>query len=106
MIAPVESKFRKPSKWPSWNTQVTIPSAAATDRTFSTIALIGMTIERNVTSSSMNAIAKTNANTYQMRDAISSLKSIDPAVKPVTPTSSPPLTLGEHLAARRRRAAS
>ena len=42
---------------------------------FSAIALIGMTIERNVTSSSTNATAKTNANTYQMRVDIRSLKS-------------------------------
>ena len=71
-----------------------MPIAAATDRMFSRIALIGITIERNVTSSRRNAIAKTNANTYQMRSPISSLKSTEPAVKPLTPTSSPPLTLG------------
>ena len=47
-----------------------MPIAAATDRMFSTIALIGMTIERNVTSSSRNAIRKTNPNTYQIRSAI------------------------------------
>ena len=40
-----------------------MPIAAATDSTFSTIALIGITIERNVTSSSRNAIEKTNPNT-------------------------------------------
>ena len=55
--------------------------------------MIGITIERNVTSSRRNAIARTNANTYQ-RSPMSSLKSTDSAVKPPTPTSSPPLTLG------------
>ena len=89
MTAPVESKPSRLSRLPSWNTQVTIPIAAATDSTFSRIALIGITIERNVTRSSTNAIAKTNANTSQMRDDISSLKSTDPAVKPATPTTSP-----------------
>jgi hypothetical protein len=89
LIAPVESKSRKLSRFPSWNTQVTIPMAAATERMFSRIALIGITIERKVTRSSANATAKTKANTYQMREAIRSLKSTDPAVKPATPTTSP-----------------
>ena len=77
---------------PSWNTQVTIPIAAATETMFSRIALIGITIERNVNSSSRNAIPKTKANTYQMRDAIRSLKSTDPAVNPLTPATSAPGT--------------
>src|SRR5215207_3124313 len=89
VIAPVESNPSRLSRLPSWNTQVTMPSAAATDSTFRRIALIGITIERNVISSSRNAIAKTNANTYQMRDDISSLKSTEPAVKPATPTTLP-----------------
>ena len=70
-----------------------MPSAAPTDSRFSRIALIGITIERNVTSSSRNAIRKTNPSTYQMCEAIRSLKSSEPAVKPVTPTT---------LGARRR----
>src|SRR5215211_2784029 len=92
VIAPVESNESTLSRLPSWNTQVTMPSAAATDSMFSAIALIGITIERNVTSSSMNATAKTNANTYQMRVDIRSLKSTEPAVKPDTPTTSPLVT--------------
>ena len=47
---------------------------------FSTIALIGMTIERKVTSSSTNASPSTNANTIGACDFIESLKSREPAV--------------------------
>ena len=89
VTAPVESNPSRLSRLPSWNTQVTMPSAAATDRTFRRIALIGITIDRNVTSSSRNATENTNPNTSQMREDISSLKSTDPAVKPATPTTEP-----------------
>src|SRR5919112_2567686 len=89
VIAPVEWNPSTLSRLPSWNTQVTIPSAAATDSTFSRIALTGITIDRNVTRSSRNATEKTNANTSQIREAIRSLKSTEPAVKPVTPTTLP-----------------
>ena len=51
--------------------------------------MIGTTIERNVTSSRMNASVSTNANTSGRCDFITSLKSFDPAVKPVTATSAP-----------------
>ena len=47
-------------------------------------ALTGMTIERNVSSSSTNARPSTNANTNGSRDFMRSLKSCVPAVTPVT----------------------
>ena len=62
---------------------------APTDSRLSTIALIGTTIDRNVTSSSTNASPSTNANTIGRRDLIVSLKSFEPAVMPVTLTSAP-----------------
>ena len=69
------------------------------------IALIGTTIERNVTSSRMNASVSTNANTIGRFDFITSLKSFDPAVKPVTATSAPsscPDRRRHHLVAQHR----
>ena len=51
------------------------------------IALIGTTIERNVTSSRMNAIASTKPNTIGRCDFIVSRKSFDQAVMPPTATS-------------------
>ena len=48
-----------------------------------------MTIERNVTSSRMNAIESTNRNTTGRCDFIVSRKSFEPAVMPVTATSAP-----------------
>ena len=51
------------------------------------IALIGTTIERNVTSSRMNAIASTKTNTIGRCDFIVSRKSFDQAVMPPTATS-------------------
>src|SRR5215203_1986904 len=51
------------------------------------IALIGTTIERNVTSSRMNAIASTKPNTIGRFVFIVSMKSFDQAVMPPTATS-------------------
>ena len=48
---------------PSWNTRTSSPNAAPVESRFSRIALIGMTIERNATSSSRNDSARTNAIT-------------------------------------------
>ena len=48
-----------------------------------------MTIERNVTSSRMKASESTKANTSGRRETMTSLKSFEPAVKPVTATSAP-----------------
>ena len=48
------------------------------------IALIGMTIERKVKSSSRNAVASTNAKTTGRCDLVTSVQSFDPAEKPVT----------------------
>ena len=53
------------------------------------IALIGITIERNVISSSRNASPSTNANTSGRCVRIRSLKSRLPAVSPPTATSTP-----------------
>ena len=49
------------SPQPCWKTSVSTPKAAATDSRLSTIALIGITIDRNVTSSSRNAIVEHEA---------------------------------------------
>ncbi len=48
------------------------------------MALIGITIERNVISSSRNARLSTKPNTIGQRDFMRSLKSLEPAVMPVT----------------------
>src|SRR4051812_50183580 len=50
---------------------------------------MGMTIDRNVTSSRMNAIERTNRNTIGRCDFIVSRKSLDDAVTPDTVTSAP-----------------
>ena len=86
-----------------------MPYAAPTDSRFSTIALIGTTIDRNVTSSRMNASVRTNANTIGRCDLIASLKSFEPAVKPVTLTSasgSRPTVAGIDLLAQDARASA
>ena len=51
------------------------------------IALIGITIERNVTISSAKASESTKRKTHGARCFISSLKSNEPAVRPVTGAS-------------------
>src|SRR5829696_3736625 len=51
------------------------------------IALIGITIERNVTSSRMKASESTNRNTIGRCDFIVSRKSFEEAVMPLTATS-------------------
>src|SRR5918994_2001623 len=84
VTAPVDSNPSSDSRWPSWKIQITTPYAAPTDSRLSRIALIGITIDRNVTSRRANAIANTNANTTGTRSCISWLKSSDPAVNPVT----------------------
>src|SRR3954465_9210872 len=48
------------------------------------MALIGITIERNVISSSRNARLRTKPKTIGQRDFMRSLKSLDPAVMPGT----------------------
>jgi hypothetical protein len=53
------------------------------------IALVGITIVRNVNNSSRNAKPSTNANTIGARDFIVSLKSCVAAVVPVTASSVP-----------------
>ena len=53
------------------------------------IALSGITIERNVTSSSRNARPSTNTKTSGAWAFIESLKSMDCAVQPVTCTVTP-----------------
>ena len=78
VIAPVDSKPSSDSPWPSWKTSTSTPYAAPTDSRFSTIALSGITIERNVTSSSRNARPSTNANTIGRCDFMRSLKSLGP----------------------------
>ena len=53
------------------------------------IALMGMTIERNVKSSSRNAAISTKPKTSGRCDFVTSLKSLDEAVKPVTSALTP-----------------
>ena len=48
------------------------------------IAFSGITTERNVTSSRMNANARTKANTIGTADFIASFQSFEAAVSPVT----------------------
>src|SRR3954453_4121291 len=67
---------------------------------------MGMTIDRNVTSSRMNAIERTNRNTIGRCDFIVSRKSLDDAVTPDTVTSAPgslPTLAGDPLARRTAR---
>ena len=68
------------------------------------IALIGITIERNVTSSRMNARLSTNRNTIGRCDFIVSRKSFDEAVMPLTATSASSLpTVAGTTSSRRTR---
>ncbi len=60
------------------------PYAAPTENRLSTIAVIGMTTERNVASRSRNASPSTKRMTHGMRDFICSLKSCVAAVSPAT----------------------
>src|SRR5262245_4926422 len=69
---------------PPWNTETRTPYAAATDSRFRTIAVAGITIDRNVQSRSRNARPSTNAKTYSWRPCSCLLKSTDRAVAPVT----------------------
>ena len=64
---------------------------------FRTIAVSGITIERNVISSSRNVTVSTNANTAGRWDFIESLKSLAPAVAPETSAlapGTPPIVAG------------
>ena len=65
------------------------PAVLKDQHEYATIALIGMTIERNVKSSRTNPSPSSKANTIGACDFIESLKSRDPAVGPVTCASAP-----------------
>ena len=80
---------RTSSSAPNWNTSTMSPNVALTDSVFMMIALIGTTIERNVTSSRMNASASTKPNTIGRCAFMASLKSLLPAVMPVMSTVVP-----------------
>src|SRR5262249_3848370 len=84
VIDPVDLKSRNDSRWPCWKIHTSTPYAAPTDSRLSRIALIGITIERNVSSSNTNASPRTNANTIGARDLLLELKSAFPADSPVT----------------------
>src|ERR1700750_83800 len=73
--APLEWKPSNPWRWPYWKIQTSTPEAGATDSRVRVIALIGITIERNVTSSRRKAKPSTKANTIGARDFIVWLKS-------------------------------
>src|SRR5204862_328458 len=77
--APFEWKLINPSRWPSWKIQTSTPYDAATESKFNRIALIGTTIERNVSSNSRKASPSTNANTIGKRCFTVVLKSREPA---------------------------
>ena len=59
-------KSSRSAPWPSTKTQTSTPNAAAVESRFRRIALIGMTIDRNATSSSRNDNVRTNAITWGM----------------------------------------
>jgi hypothetical protein len=86
---PTDLKFSSDSRLPSWKTRTSTPYAAPTESRLSTIALIGMTIERKVRSSRRKASPSTYAKTIGARAFIVSLKSLEPAVHPVTFASAP-----------------
>src|SRR5207247_3725096 len=87
--APFEWKLINPSRWPSWKIQTSTTYDAATESRFNRIALIGTTIERNVSSNSRKASPSTNANTIGKRCFTVVLKSREPAVSPDTAYSAP-----------------
>ena len=89
VIAPVDLNPSRPSAQECWKTSVSTPYAAPTESMFSTIAVSGITIDRNVISSSRNVIVNTNANTTGRWDFIESLKSLAPAVSPATSALTP-----------------
>ena len=89
VIAPFEWKPRIPSAQLCWKTSTSRPYAAPTDSRLSSTAFIGITIDRNVTSSSRKQSASTNANTSGACAFICSLKSCVPAVSPVTAAFTP-----------------
>src|SRR5262245_3733098 len=82
--APVEWKPRNDSRWPSWKIQTRTPYAAPTDSRLRMIALTGITIDRNVNSNRRNAAPSTKPKTIGRCDLVTSVKSFDWAVKPVT----------------------
>ena len=63
VIGPVSVNPSRLLNQPCWNTRTITPKLAATESRFRMIALIGTTIDRNVTSSSRNAAESTNAST-------------------------------------------
>ncbi len=75
MIPPIAVKPSSDCRWPSWKIQTRTPYAAATESRLRTIALTGMTIERNVVMSSRNASVSTNTKTHGARCFMSALKS-------------------------------
>ncbi len=58
--------------WPSWNTSVSAPNAAATERRLSTTALMGTSTERNPRNSASMVLPTTSARISQNRPATAS----------------------------------
>ena len=83
-IPPLDWKLRMFSPQPNWKVATSTPYAAPTDSRFSTIALIAITIERNESSSRMNANVSTKPNTSGAERLSSALASAEAAVPPVT----------------------
>ena len=99
----MDSKPSSFSPRPSWKTSFSRPYEAPTDSRLSRIALIGITIERNVASRSRNASPRTNANTSGVLVFITWLKSAVAAAWPVTYASlSVPLKAAGRVVSRRR----
>ena len=88
-MPPLRWKSSRLSPQPHWKTATSTPYAAPTESRLSTIALIGITSDRNETSRSRNAKQRTKAKTSGADDFIFSFQSFDPAVVPVTATSTP-----------------
>ena len=94
---PFELKPSSDSPQPSWNTRTSTPYAAPTESRLRMIALIGITIERKVTSINRKVSPKTNAKISGSLLLSWFLSSTESAASPVTFTlapSTPPIVAG------------
>ena len=81
---PVDEKPSSDSRWPSWKIQTTTPSEAPSEITFISRALIGISTDPVSRNSSTNVARMTTAIAQGASAASAAVKSISPAVGPVT----------------------